>query len=85
MSGVAWAQVIGLANVDQLVAILRGFPKEEVDTHLTALLHGEASASRLRGPSIACTMRVVIAARRMPWGSPLGRTIWIVLGGLVIS
>jgi hypothetical protein len=35
--------------------------------------------------SIACTMRVVISAMRMPWGSPLGKTIWIVLGGLVMS
>jgi hypothetical protein len=30
-------------------------------------------------------MRVVISAMRMPGGSPLGKTIWIVLGGLVMS
>ena len=29
-------------------------------------------------------MRVVISAMRMPWGSPLGRKIWIVLGVLLI-
>ncbi len=31
-----------------------------------------------------CKLRVVISARRMPWGSPLGRTIWIVLGVLLM-
>jgi hypothetical protein len=29
------------------------------------------------------TMRVLISAIRMPWGSPLGRNIWIVLGVLL--
>jgi hypothetical protein len=49
VGGEACAQVTGLAHVDQPVAILRGFPEEEVDPHLTALLHRQEISQQAAG------------------------------------
>jgi hypothetical protein len=46
-----------------------------IDTCLAALHHGRKPASKLRGSSMTCTMRVVISAMRMVWGTPLGKKI----------
>ncbi len=49
MGGEACAQVTGLAHVNQPDAILRGFPEEEVDPHLAALVHGEEVGQQAAG------------------------------------
>ena len=49
MGGEACAQVTGLAHVNQPVAILRGFPEEEVDPHLAALLHRQELGQQAAG------------------------------------
>jgi len=78
--GQAGLQIAGLADVDPPVVIACVFPHQHIDADLAALLHGQEVGQGLRGTSITWTMRVVISAMRMPWGSPLGRKIWIVLG-----
>ncbi len=77
--GQAGPQIARLAHINAPVVIAGVFPHQHIDAPWLLCSMARKSASKLRGTSITCTMRVVISAMQMPWGSPLGRKIRMVL------